>query len=340
MFVLTIKNYSMKVLVTGADGLLGSNLVRLLLERKHEVSVLLMDGTKSSGTLDGLNINRSYGDILNPIALNAAFQDQDIVIHAAAIIMVYPAKSKRLHEVNVQGTLNIIEACQKHKIKRLIHVGTANSFGNGSITQPGNEESPYQGHKYGLDYMDSKRTAQELVLQAVKEKGLPALIVNPTFLIGPYDSKPNSGAMILGLYEGKVPGFTKGSKNYVAAKDAATAIANAIELGEIGECYILGNQNYSYEEAFSIIGKEIGVKPPTIKLPNSIVKIYGRINSFLAPYFKFYPAVTKELAAISCEDHCYSGQKARDVLKMPVTPLNVAVKETFDWFKENGYLKK
>lgn len=330
----------MKVLVTGADGLLGSNLVRLLLERKYEVSVLLMDGVKSSGTLDGLNINRFYGDILNPIALNVAFKGQDVVIHAAAIIMVYPAKSKRLHEVNVQGTLNIIEACERHKIKRLIHVGTANSFGNGSITKPGNEETPYQGYKYGLDYMDSKRTAQDLVLKAVAERRLPALIVNPTFLIGPYDSKPNSGAMILGLYEGKVPGYTKGSKNYIAAKDAATAVANAIELGEIGECYILGNQNYSYEEAFSIIGNEIGVKPPKIKLPNGVVKLYGRMNSLFAPLFKFYPVVTKELAIISCEEHCYSGQKARDVLKMPVTPLSVAVKETFEWFKANGYIKQ
>jgi dihydroflavonol-4-reductase len=329
----------MKVLITGADGLLGSNLVRLLLERKYDVSVLIMEENNASGTLSGLNVNRFYGNILNPAALHLAFKGQDVVIHAAAIIMVYPAKSKRLHEVNVEGTMNVINACGQHKIKRLIHVGTANSFGNGNIANPGNEESPYQGFKYGLDYMDSKRSAQDLVLQAVKEKGLPALIVNPTFLIGPYDSKPNSGAMILGLYEGKVPGYTKGSKNYIAAKDAATAVANAIEMGEIGECYILGNQNYSYEEAFSIIGNEIGVKPPKIKLPNTVVKMYGRVNSLLAPYFRFYPAVTKELAVISCEDHCYSGQKARDVLKMPVTPLNVAVRETFEWFKENGYLK-
>lgn len=330
----------MKVLVTGADGLLGSNLVRLLLERKYDVSVLLMDGIKESGTLKDLDIQRFYGNILNPIALNTAIQGQDIVIHAAASIMVFPAKAKSLHEVNVQGTVNIIQACEKHKIKRLIHVGTANSFGNGSINNPGNENSPYQGYKYGLDYMDTKRQAQDIVLKAVKERGLHALVVNPTFLIGPYDSRPNSGAMILGIYEGKVPGYTKGSKNYVAAKDAATAIANAIEMGEIGECYILGNQNYSYKEAFSIIGKEIGVKPPALKLPDGIVKVYGRINSFLASLFKFNPAVTKELAIISCEDHCYSGQKARNVLKMPETPLQVAVREAFDWFKENGYIKK
>lgn len=327
-----------KVIVTGADGLLGSNLVRALLDDGYEVSVFLMEGTTAQ-TLEGLPIKKYYGNILDIKSLNSAFSGKDVVIHAAASTLVYPAKLDIINQVNIDGTKNVIDAVIKNQVKRLIHVGTANSFGRGSETNPGNEHSPYTAGKYGLDYMDSKRKAQELVLNAVKDAELPALIVNPTFMIGPYDSKPSSGAMILALYNKQVPVVTSGAKNYIAVKDAAVAIVNAIELGEIGECYILGNHNYSYKEAFELIGKEIGVKAPNKKLPNSMVCLYGRMNSLFAKLLKYQPKVTKELALISCEEHCYSGDKARKELKMPVTPLEVAVKESFQWFMTNGYLK-
>lgn len=327
-----------KVIVTGADGLLGSNLVRGLIEKGYDVSVFLMRGTNAK-TLDGLAVTKYFGDILDKDGLNEAFAGKDVVIHAAASTLVYPARLEIINTVNIQGTANVIDAVLANNIKRMIHVGTANSFGKGTIEKPGDENSPYAAFKYGLDYMDSKRKAQELVLNAVKERNLPALIVNPTFMIGPYDSKPSSGAMILALYNKQVPVVTGGSKNYIAVKDASAAIVNAIQLGEIGECYILGNHNYTYKDAFEIIGKEIGVKAPSRMLPNGLVKMYGSVNSMLAKLFKFHPKVTKELALISCEDHCYSGEKARAQLQMPVTPLEVAVQESFQWFKSNGYLK-
>lgn len=330
----------MKILLTGADGVLGNNLVRELLKRGHLVSVLLIDKNIPTPTLNGLPIKRFYGNILDPSAVDLAVYGQDIVIHAAASTQVYPAREEIINQVNVNGTQHIIDSCLTHRIKRLIHVGTANSFGNGCAENPGNEQSPFCGYHYGLDYIDSKRKAQELVLAAVQEKQLPALIVNPTFMIGPYDAKPSSGALILALYKKKIPVYTDGSKNYIAVKDAATAIANAIDMGKIGECYILGNHNLSYQEAFSLIAEVVGVDSPKIKIPSSVVKLYGSLNSFIGNTFGINPAVTKELAQLSCENHCYSGEKARKELDMPTTDLRVAVEECFQWFKENGYLSK
>ena len=328
----------MNILVTGPDGVLGSNLVRELLSREYNVSVLLLEGSKSP-TLEGLPITKHYGNILDQASLDKCFEGKDVVIHAAASTSVYPARDAFVNKVNIDGSKNIAEACLKHGIKRLVYVGTANSFEfSQKIDNPGVEDTPYASIKYGLDYMDSKRRAQEIILDYVTEKGLPALIVNPTFMIGPYDSKPSSGAMILALYNGKVPGFTNGGKNYVAVKDAATAIANAVTMGRIGECYILGNENLSFEDAFKRMANVIGVKPPKFKLANGVVIFYGSVNSFLAKLFKFTPAITKELATISTEKHYYSPEKARKELKLPQTNIDIAIKECFDWFKENGYL--
>lgn len=329
-----------KVIVTGADGVLGSNLVRELLARDYNVSVLLLEGTTSK-TLDGLSIQKYFGNILNLEDLNNAFIDKDIVIHCAASTSVYPARDSFVNKVNIEGTKNVISAVKSNKIERLVYVGTANSFGNGtSLDAPGDENNDYTAHVYGLDYMDSKRKAQEILLECVRNEGIPAIVVNPTFMIGPFDSKPSSGAMVLAIYNGKVPGYTNGGKNYIAVKDAAIAVANAITMGKIGECYILGNENLSYKDAFEKIANAVGGKAPKRKMSDVIVKAYGRINSFLARVFKFKPSVTKELAIISCDRHYYSAEKARQELGLPSTPMETAFKECFEWFKQNGYLKE
>lgn len=330
----------MKILVTGPDGVLGSNVVRELLSRDYNVSVMLMDKSAKTPTLDGLTINRFYGNILNPADLDTAFAGQDVVIHCAASTSVYPARDPIVNKVNIEGTQNVIDSALKHDIKRLVYVGTANSHGYGDAKEPGKEGNPYTSIKYGLDYMDSKRTAQEIIVEAVKNKNLPALVVNPTFMIGPYDSKPSSGAMIIAVHQGKVPGYTKGGKNFVAVKDAAVAISNSVTMGRIGESYILGNENLTFKEAFDMIAETIGAKKIKFGLPNFIVKGYGATTSLFAKLFKFTPAVTKELATISCDIHYYSPEKARKELGLPSTPVKEAVAECFAWFQENGYLDK
>jgi dihydroflavonol-4-reductase len=330
----------MEILVTGPDGVLGSNLVRELLQRNYKVNVLVEPG-KDPITLKGLPITVIHGNILDAVSIDQAIQGKEIVFHCAAATSVYKPRNEMVNRVNIEGTKNVIDAVLKHGVKRLVYVGTANSFSFGSsLDAPGVEDTPYLSVKYGLDYMDSKYKAQQLILAAVKDKGLPALVVNPTFMIGPYDSRPSSGAMILAVHQGRVPGYSNGGKNYVAVKDVATAMANAITMGRIGECYIVGNVNLSYKDAFALIANTIGAKIPTRRLSNFMVQAYGTSNSFFAGIFGYYPAVTKELAQISCENHYYSAAKAQKELQMPQTPLEVAIKECFDWFKENNYLDK
>lgn len=329
----------MKILVTGADGLLGNNLVRELLKRDHDVTAMIEEGKKPQA-LVGIDVKMVEGNILNPESMNTLLEGAEVVYHCAANTNVWPAKAEIINKVNIDGTKNVIDACLKHGVKRMIFVGTANSFGSGKIDNPGNESNSYEAAHYGLDYMDSKRRAQEVVLDAVEKQGLQALVVNPTFMIGPHDSKPSSGAMILAIYNGKVPCYTHGGKNFVNVKDAAVAMANAATKGRIGECYILGHENLTYKEMFDKIGDVVGKKSPKRSLPNSIVKTYGKTSTILGKMFKFNPAVTHELSILSTEDHYYSPKKAVEELEMPQTPIEEGIKECYSWFKENDYLKK
>lgn len=328
----------MKILVTGADGLLGSNLVRELLTRGHSIRAFVQPGRQQI-TLEGLSLEKFPGNLLNPEEVIKAAEGCEAVIHCAASTSVWPTRSDVVNRVNIEGTKNIIQAVRLNNVQRMVYVGTANSFGFGSKENPGVEGNPYRSATYGLDYMDSKYKAQQVILKEVNENSLPAVIVNPTFMFGPYDSNPSSGAMIVALYKGKVPGYTNGGRNYLCAKDAAVAIANALTKGRIGECYILGNQNLSYQEAFKKIATTIGVKPPSIAIPPVFAKLYGRIGSLIGNLTGKAPAISYPLSRIACDEHYFSPAKAVRELGLPQTPIETGIKECFEWLKENNYLK-
>ena len=329
----------MKVLVTGPDGLLGSNLIRELLNRGYSVTAM-MENDKKSLTIENLPIQRIVANLLNTQDIINATVGVDIVIHCAASTSMFPARSEIINKVNIGGTQNIVDACKKNKVKRLIYVGTANSFGSGNLHNLGTEKNLYSSEHYGLDYMDSKYKAQLIVLENAKNGSLNAIVVNPTFMIGPFDSRPSSGEMLLSVYKRKIPGYTLGGKNFIAVKDVAVAITNAITNARNGECYILGNENLTYKQAFEKIAKTIGVNPPRLKFPTKAVLAFGKINSFLATTFKYTTKMPYELTLLSSEIHYYSSAKARDELGLPQIPIEVAIKDCFEWFLENGYLKK
>jgi len=327
----------MKIFITGGDGLLGSNLVRVLLDRGHELRILVQPGRKAN-TLDGLKLDKVEGDLLNFDSLKLAAGDVDAIYHLAASTSIWPSRSEIVNKVNIEGTRNILRLAKELNVRRLIYVGTANTFSFGTKENPGIEDTEYSGAQYGLDYMDSKWKAYKLVMQAVKE-GMPALVVNPTFMLGPFDSAPSSGAMILAIYSQKLPGYAPGGRNYICAKDAAKGIANALDHGKIGESYIIGNENLSYKEAFEKIAKELGVNSPKRRIPKWVLLAYGGIGSFLAKLTGKKPTVTLPMAKIACDGHYFSAEKAVNELNLPQSPIEEGIREGFDWLKSNGYIK-
>jgi dihydroflavonol-4-reductase len=242
--------------------------------------------------------------------------------------------------VNIDGTKNIIKAARVNNIKRLVAIGSATAFGNGSAEHPGTEESPFTACKFGLDYIDSKFKAQELILEAVSEENLPAIILNPTFMLGPYDTKPSSGELLLALYSGKIPGYTRGGRNYIHVKDVAVASCNALSKGRIGECYIMAHENMSYQEFNGLVADELKVKAPKLFVPSIFILLYGALVEGFARLFRKTPAISLAVARISLINNYYSAAKAVEELDLPQTPIRQAVREAFDWFKKNGYLQR
>lgn len=329
----------MQVLVTGADGMLGTHIVRELLDQGYKVKVFLLPGIEAK-TLDGLNIERTYGNILDEDSVHEAMAGCDAVIHAAALTDVWPSRSEKVRAVNVKGTKHILDAAMKQQVQRFVFIGSGSSFAFGTPENPGNEEGPFVGHRYGLDYIDSKHEAQEMVLEAVKEQQLPAIVIAPTFMFGAYDSKPGAGKMILTVYERGLMPCSSGGRNFVYAGDVAVAVVNALKKGRVGECYLAGHENLSYKEAFSRIGKEIGSEVKALLLPAALIKTYGQIGSLIGQITKSAPAVSAPMAQIACDRQCFTAQKAVEELDMPQTPFEVGVRKAFDWFEANGYVKK
>jgi dihydroflavonol-4-reductase len=324
----------MNVSVTGADGLLGSNLVRSLLEAGHSVTVLLQRG-RNSGTLDGLPLNTFYGDILDPPSLEPLYTGADAVIHAAASVSVWPSRSQRSRLINITGTQNMVNAALKHTVSRFIYVGTANSFSPGTKEHPGNEQTPFVCGKYGLDYIDSKYEAQRIVLDAWEKQGLPALTINPTFMIGPYDSAPSSGQMLVGLSRGKIPGYTTGGKCFVHVCDVADAIVNALSRGQPGSSYIAGKENLSYREFFELAADILGVRPPSVPIPRAAAVFGGAVGSAVSLVTRKPPKLSYAMARIACDGHYYDSSRAREELGMTSRSISSAVKQSAAWMSDH-----
>lgn len=328
----------MKVFLTGTSGLLGSNVVEELLKRNYQVRALFRHKEQAHRYEEVAGIEPFYGDIVEADKMEEGIRGCGVVIHAAADTSQWPDRSPAYVATNVEGTRNIIEAGKKAGIRRMIYVSTANTLGFGTKENPGNEQMPPRFEQYGLGYMETKYQAQQVILKEVRENKFPAVIVNPTFMIGPSDIKPSSGKMVLAVHGGKVPGYPSGGKNCVYVGDAARAIVNAIELGRIGECYILGNVNVTYKELFTKIAEIVGKKPPGVPIPPILTKGFGMLGSLYGAVTGKAPNVSYKMAKVSCDGHYFSAQKAVKELNMPQTPLETAIKECYEWFRKNGYL--
>ncbi|GAB2595066.1 NAD-dependent epimerase/dehydratase family protein [Spirosoma areae] len=325
------------VLLTGANGFLGYHLVRELLQRQYAVRALVRPGN-SGNRLTDLPVERYEGDVRQAGTLARAADGCQAIIHAAALAQVNPARNREVWAVNQTGTENVLQAARHAGVQRLIYVGTANVFGFGTRENPGDETRPFAGGRYGLDYIDSKRAATQSVEKAIHDWGLPAITVHPTFMLGAFDTRPTSGAMLLELYRGRVVGYPAGGKNYVHVRDVAVATVNALSQGRIGEAYILGNQNLSYQEAFTLMADVMQVAPPRWAIPPGIAQLYGYGCDAWANLTGRPTRLNAAMVAVANDGHYFSARKAIAKLALPQTPVVQAIREAFEWFRQNKYV--
>lgn len=328
------------VLLTGANGLLGSHLARELLQRNYAVRAFIRKDSDLQ-TLAGLPLDRWEGDLRDASNVLAATYGCDYVIHAGAATQINPARSQMIWDVNLTGTEHIIQAAQQVGVKRLVYVGIADLFKSGSKEHPGDETQLHEGSPYALDYIASKQAATQRVNDAVKKHRLSALSVHPTFMLGGLDSKlvvrfdkPTSNLMLLELYNKRMAG----GKNYVYVGDVATAIVNALNQGRPGESYILGNENLSYQEALALMAQMMQVAPPRFQIPARLATLYGQLSDFKTRITGSSALVNGTMMQLVVGSHYYSPEKARRELALPQTPISHAIEEAIDWFRQLGYI--
>lgn len=325
----------MKTLVTGATGLLGANVVRELESRGREVRVMVRHHS-SLAALQGTRAEVVYGDIQDPVSLHLAVKDCDTVVHTAANTSQWPVNYSFYEPVNVTGTRNVMNACRDEGITRIVHVSTANSFGPGSKENPGTELSEFSGFRHGSGYVISKYVAQQYVLSEVERSGLPAVIVNPTFMIGPWDVKPSSGRIIGMFLNRKVQFYPPGGKNFIDVRDAAAGVCNALERGKPGECYLLASENLTYLEFITLLNRITGRNPVKIKIPPAPIWLAGMYGS-LSERISGKPAPLNQVNARLLKlNNYYTGRKAVTELGLPQNPVENAVRDAIRWFENHS----
>jgi dihydroflavonol-4-reductase len=326
----------MNILVTGANGQLGAAVVRELIARGHAVRALIKPASDPT-PLRGLRVGVVEADIVDRAAVCRAAAGAEAIVHSAAVVSYWPRRSSLTAQVNFQGTRNVIDAALFAGVGRFVHVGSASSFGSGTLETPGNEESPYTAGRYRVSYFDSKHAAQQAVLGAVAERGLPAVVVNPTFMVGPYGDSRGSSSLLLLLAGGRIPRVPPGGRNFVSTRDVAAATANALELGRAGECYILGHENLTYREAFVRFCAVLGVRPPERPAPAWALRAAGLAQSLGAALTRRPPALPYAAALMTCDPCYYDCSKAIRELALPQTPIEEAAAEAWKWLSGRSH---
>lgn len=327
---------SKSYLVTGATGLVGNNVVRLLLERGERVRVLARRPDDKS--LAGLPIEIVPGDITQPECLPAAMRGVEIVIHSAALVHVGWTREEEMRVINVQGTRHVAAAARAAGA-RMLHVSSVDALGLGTREQPADEETPFNSRIVECGYVHTKRAA-EVVIQEEISRGLDAVIVNPTLMLGPWDWKPSSGKLILEIARGWAKVAPPGGNDYCDVRDVAAGIFAAIERGQTGRRYILGGAPLSYMDAFTLIADVVGVKPPW-KIASALVlnatKAVAALQTRLTGKEPDYNGAAIEFSKLP---HHFSYARATAELGYQVRPAHEAIQAAWDWFVEYGYVKQ
>ena len=326
-----------KILVTGANGLLGANIVRQL----NNLGYLPKAMTRRSSnklSLRGTRYELFEGDITNEKDVFEAVSDCDYVIHSAARTTPSPSNLEAYRASNITATKILIKASGYYKIKRFIFVSTANCFTNGTLKNPGNERGGFMPWLKDSGYAYSKFLAQEEVLMHVKKHAFPAIVVNPTFMIGANDSKPSSGKLLLYGYNKKIVFYPIGGKNFVNVEYVADAICRALTNGELGEAYLLAGKNMSYRDFFVQIARQTGKRKILIPIPSVFLMAIGRFSDILENLFSLSLPLSSVNAKLLNLDNYFTNKKAVLDLSMKNTEIEIAVKDALNWFKKNGYL--
>jgi dihydroflavonol-4-reductase len=323
------------VLVTGATGLVGNNVVRQLLQAGRRVRVLVR-GQRDDRPFAGLEVEFASGDICDAASVAAACAGVNAVIHSAGYVQMGWSRLDLFRAVNVEGTRNVARAAREAGA-RLVHVSSCDALGVRSLEHPADEETPFKAAA-PVPYAVTKYEAEQVILAGL-DAGLDAVIVNPGFMLGPWDWKPSSGRMLLAVAKGQGLFPPRGWFSVGDVRDVAAGTIAALERGQTGRRYILTAETMSYAEAFRLFANVTGGRAPIFRPGPLILFAAGKLGDWWGKLSGHEPDVNSAALKLAKLPKAYSNQRARDELGYTTRPFKESVIDSWNWFREHGYAK-
>lgn len=310
----------MKVLITGATGLVGSAVARKFLSENHEVFALARPGAdRRLLAVDHPKLNWVEGDILDILSLEKAIEQVDYVVHTAAVVSFVPRDRKMMYKVNAEGTANVVNVCLKYKTQKLVHVSSIAAIGRpdkrkqaGAHALVLNEEQRWEDSPENSEYAKTKHMAELEVWRGIAE-GLSAVIVNPTLILGEGDWEKSSTQIFRYVYREK-PFYTEGIANVVDVKDVAEIVYRLAGSDIAGERFLLNAGSISYHNLFNMIADKMNRKRPSFKVGPGLAGVIWRVEALRTWLLGTKPLITKETAQSAARKITYDNTKVRKAL--------------------------
>lgn len=323
----------MKVLVTGANGLLGHNVVLELLNQHHSVRIIVRNTKNIDFNLAKIEVFE--GLFTNLETLKQAAQGCDALIHIAAVTSPNLVHYNDYHKINVEGSAKIIRVGNELNINKIVFVSSANTIGFGNDKQLADERFKIEYPFTKSYYAQSKMAAEELFIKDSKSPNKHIIIINPTFIIGAFDAKPSSGKLMLMGYKKWLMFIPKGGKNFVSVKAVALAVCNSLVQGRNGERYLASGINLSFKDFYFLLSEVENYRQHIFKIPDFILILFGKMGDLLRKF-----GIKTELCSINIKQllirEYYSNTKAVSELNLPETDLKLTITESIDWFKNHN----
>ncbi|BBZ46726.1 NAD-dependent epimerase/dehydratase family protein [Mycobacterium parmense] len=275
-----------RALVMGASGNVGAAVTRRLVSGGADVRVLLRKSSATRG-IDGLDVQRCYGDIFDTSAVAAAMTDRDVVYYCVVDTRAELRDPAPLFETNVKGLRNVLEVAAKADLKRFVFLSTIGAIAIGTDGATVDEDTPFNWADRGGNYIESRRQAEDLVFSYVAERGLPAVVTNVSNPYGPPDWQPRQGIFVQLAALGKMPFYIRGvGAEVVGIDDVADALVLAAERGRVGERYIVSERYMTQRELVTCAAQAVGARPPRIGIPMALVYALARFGDVVRPLLR------------------------------------------------------
>lgn len=322
----------MAVLVTGSTGLLGNNVVRMLVQQERKVRVLVRS-RHDPDPLSGLDVERVVGDLDQESILRRAVEGVSLIVHCAGFVKIGWREMDVARRINVEGSQRLARIARSASI-RFVHVSTVNTLALGSRTQVADETTPVR-HQVPCAYVLSKREADE-VIRAECAQGLDGVIVHPGFMLGPWDWKPSSGKMLLEVASIKPPVAPPGGCSVADVRDVAQGVLAAARVGRRGESYILAGENISYFDLWRLMARQAKTRGPLTILRQPFRSAIGWGADAWTALRGSEGDVNGAAVRMGAQYHYYSSAKAINELGYQHSTAEQAVAAAWEWFKSQG----